>query len=533
MLNFIRFSPWILAIIFPVAVSADQTTASNHADQPLSFKITFDPALQPDPYTGRVYIMLSQRRGQQPRYRINSFQQWMKPAPVFARNVKTHDPTEPIIIDAKADHYPYALAELPHERFFAQAVARRNLDSPRPGMGVGDLYSDTVELDLTEKSPGQVSLALIHEVKAQPPKETDRTKIVDIVGGLSSCFYQREVKILMGVRLPAGWKPDSKRKYPVLYVITGFGGNASSISTVPMMLGNTDLLDQMLVVVPDATCYRGHNVFADSQNNGPVGQELTDELIPYIEEHFGGAMSPQHRYVTGMSSGGWSSLWLQITYPDFFNGCWSDVPDPVDFRDFQQINLYAPNANVYTDKSGARRPLMRNRDKVMIYYEDFVKAEQVLGPGGQIQSFEAVFSPKGPDGEPLPLFDRQTGAVDPAVAHAWQRYDIRRILEKNWATLGPKLKGKLHIYAGQFDNFYLEGAVRLLKTSLEKLGSDAVVEVVSGRGHGTMFGPRARPMLQTIVDNFNRQFPEWAPKSTNAKPTSKTHTEAVPITHDP
>ena len=89
--------------------------------------------------------------------------------------------------------------------------------------------------------------------------------------------------------------------------------------------------------------------------------------------------------------------------------------------------------------------------------------EDVIGDGGQLRSFEAVFSPLGPDGRPRRLWDRNTGAIDPEVAHAWEAYDIRLVLERNWPTLGPKLAGKLHVFTGALDTFYLEGAVRLLK----------------------------------------------------------------------
>jgi S-formylglutathione hydrolase FrmB len=239
---------------------------------------------------------------------------------------------------------------------------------------------------------------------------------------------------------------------------------------------------ECIFVAPDPTCYYGHCVFADSANNGPWGAALMDELIPAVERQFRGA-GAAHRYVTGVSSGGWSSLWLQVTYPEEFAGVWSHCPDPVDFRDFQRIDLYAPHANMYHDENGERRPLCRRGDEVMIWYDDFVRMESAMGPGGQIGSFEAVFG-RRKNRAPEPLFDRATGNVDSAAARSWEPYDIRLVLERNWKTLGPKLKGKLHIYAGAEDNFYLEGAVERLKKSLKQLGSDAEVEIVPGMGHG-------------------------------------------------
>lgn len=495
----------------PTAPAPEQPPAQPPAPAvPPQFQIECDPKLQATPYAGRILVILARDGDREPRRRINSFAQWIRPTPVFGKSVKDWDVKRPLEVGADADHYPFALNELPREKFVVQAVARRNLDFPEPGVSPGDLYSDPIDLDLTTYTGGPISLRLVHAVDAPQPPQHPRLKTVEMVSPLLSKFFGREVKTRAWVRLPEGFSETDGRTYPVLYSISGFGGGPPRFESMGGAFARSPLLEQVLLVVPDSRCYRGHHVFADSENNGPRGRAFVEELIPLIEKTCHGAQSPKHRYVTGMSSGGWSSLWLQVTYPDVFNGCWSDVPDPVDFRDFQRIDLTQPGANLYKDASGARRPLMRQGEQVMVYYEDFARAEAVLGPGGQLHSFEAVFSPRGRDGEPAPLFDRKTGAVDAAVAKSWERYDIRLVLERNWATLGPKLSGKLHIRAGEFDNFYLEGAARLLKETLTKMGSDADVEIVAGAGHGTLFGPPAVAMLETIVGNFRKEFPEPA-----------------------
>ncbi len=148
-----------------------------------------------------------------------------------------------------------------------------------------------------------------------------------------------------------------------------------------------------------------------------------------------------------------------MTYPDTFGGVWSTSPDPVDFRDFQRIDLYAPGENLFRDRDGNRRPIARRGDRPVLFFDDFSRMEDVIGDGGQLRSFEAVFSPLGADGRPRRLWDRADGAIDPEVARAWEAYDIRLVLERNWPTLGPKLAGKLHVVTGDLDTFYLEGAV--------------------------------------------------------------------------
>ena len=268
-----------------------------------------------------------------------------------------------------------------------------------------------------------------------------------------------------------------------------FGGTYHGINGWERRAKEDGPLAQCIIVVPDANAPYGHTVFCDSATNGPWGQALVHELIPALEAKFGGA-GPTQRYVTGVSSGGWSSLWLQVAYPDQFNGCWSQVPDPIDFHDFQQINLYEPIAgdqprNMYVDEAGQPRPLGRRNGEVFLTYQGFAEREYVLNPGGQLRSFDATFSPRLSDGTPARIFDMETGAVDHEVAKHWQQYDISHILLTRWAELSDSLAGKIHIYAGEVDTFYLEGAVERFRALAEKQGllEHMVVEVIPGMAH--------------------------------------------------
>jgi hypothetical protein len=218
-----------------------------------------------------------------------------------------------------------------------------------------------------------------------------------------------------------------------------------------------------------------------------------------LNRRFRSIDAPTARFLTGHSSGGWSSLWLQVTYPEMFGGTWSTAPDVVDFRDYQQVNLYQSGSNIYVNENGQERPIARGNGRVLLWYRGFSKMEWVLGHGGQLHSFEAVFSPRGRDGKPLLLFDRETGAVDLKVARSWEKYDIRLILERNIKTLGPKLRGKVHVFMGDVDTYYLDGATKLLKKSLESLDSDAVVEFHPGKNHGTL-------MTRQLVGRIHREM---------------------------
>jgi S-formylglutathione hydrolase FrmB len=246
---------------------------------------------------------------------------------------------------------------------------------------------------------------------------------------------------------------------------------------------------QMIYVYLDASFSLGHHVFADSVNNGPWGHALTREFIPYLEKRFRMDALPKGRLLTGHSSGGWSTLWLQVNYPDVFGGTWSTSPDPVDFRNFTGPDLTkTPPQNFYRRPDGTPYNLVRFQGREIMTLEEYARMERVLGYyGGQMASFEAVFSQRGPDGQPRPLFDRETGRIDPCVQKAWQRYDISAILRHQWLQLGPKLHGKLHIIVGTADTFHLEGAVYLLRDTLRALGSDASVEFIEGRDHFDLY----------------------------------------------
>jgi S-formylglutathione hydrolase FrmB len=499
------------------------------ADEPApagSFRVVIDPALRAEAYSGRVYIALSKQSNPEPR---RGMWNWFRPMQVLATDVRNIGAGQPIVIGpgigdiagggnpgAGLISFPKPFGEIPGSSYFAQAIVRVNPDSPSPGAGAGDLVSDVTEVSFTPGAAGVSEIRVTRAIPEREFKETDRVKLVEFVSPSLSKFYGREVKARAGVLLPSDWRDDSTTRHPTIYWIGGFGGDHFSVRGMERAFaaqnadGGPGELAGAIIVVPDPTCFRGHSVFADSANNGPRGESLVNEIIPEVEKRFHGSKDSDLRFVTGMSSGGWASLWLQITYPDTFNGVWSHCPDPVDFRDFQQIDLYAPGANMYRDEKGNRRPLARQGGRVSIYYDDFVKQESVMGPGGQIHSFEAVFSPKGANGEPMPLFDRATGAVDSKVAKAWEAYDINLIVERTWDTIGPKLKGKIHIYAGEQDTFYLEGATMKLAETLKKVGSDAQVTIVPGMAHA-VHRPGIAAMMEAVKEKRALQAPPEGP----------------------
>ena len=494
--------------LFALAATASSAFAQQQA-APLTFTLTFDPSIT-DSFTGRVYVMLSTGR-QEPRFGPA----WFNTQPFYAMEVRDWKAGQPVVIDDRADGFPGRPSALTEGEYSIQAVMRRNLDSPSIGTGEGTAYSAVARRAINGATSGNLGLHLDQVVKGQAFRETEQIKLVELRSTMLSDFHHRDVVMRAAVVLPKDYEEHPERRYPAMYWIGGFGSDHRAARFMMRAWEATGYGDQIVRVVLDPLCYGGHHVFADSPNNGPRGSALVQEFIPHIEQAFRLLPSPHARFLSGHSSGGWSSLWLQISYPDFFGGTWSIAPDPVDFRDFQRIDLTRPGVNMYLDEQGDRRPLARQGDEVMAQYDEFAKMEAVYGEGGQLRSFEWVFSPPKEDGTglPQPLYDRESGMVNAEVADAWKRYDIRLTLEENWTELAPKLEDgrKLRVFMGDVDTFYLEGATKLLKQSQEHLGSKAVIDIEPGRDHGSIASPELRKRIdREMVAEFSAHHPEYA-----------------------
>lgn len=356
------------------------------------------------------------------------------------------------------------------------------------------------------------------------PADTERVRYLGVPSALLSDFLGRETVIEAGVVQPADFRRGER--IPVVYHVHGFGGSYRSAwgRRQDVQEGmDSGRYPRMLHVYLDARCPLGHHVFADSVNTGPWATALVEEFIPALEQEYGVLGGAQGRFLTGHSSGGWSTLWLQVAHPDIFNGTWPTAPDPVDFRDFTGVDIYSWD-NAYVDPAGEEIPLMRRDGEWVRTIREFVarELEQQGEYGGQFASFDAVFGPRGEDGRPKPLFDWESGAIDPEVARYWERYDIKLVLERRWESLGPKLAGKLHVYCGTADTFRLEGAVLLLQEALAELGSDAQFHLAEGRTHGDLYGPQEEMwpdgLATRIYSEMQARFEATAPSAAAQRP---------------
>ncbi|HEY9084516.1 MAG TPA: alpha/beta hydrolase-fold protein [Candidatus Tyrphobacter sp.] len=304
---------------------------------------------------------------------------------------------------------------------------------------------------------------------------------------LLSAFWGQRVSIDATVLLPDSYYKEPQRRYPVIYWFTGFDGSDYVGLQRELEWQRPMRHDgfEAIVVFPNIMFNGRAQEFADSANDGPWGAAFTSGFVPETDTHFRTVGTPQERFLAGISSGGWASLWLQVNYPALFGGVWSVAPDPVDFQNFLGADLTQDPRNLYTDSSGNPYMTERRRGHDTMTLRDFMSLVRWARP--QFDSFDEVFGPRGGDGKPEPLFDRRTGRIDPAVAAYWEaHYDIASILRDRWSAIGPQLHEKLHIIVGTEDTFHLNESVALLAAELKALGSDAEVDFAPGADHFTV-----------------------------------------------
>lgn len=454
----------VLSLATSVAVSA-QTTS-------LRFEITLQSGLVRQAQKGRLFIFLNSKPAPEPRFTGDDVS--LDAPPVLARDIESFAPGgAPAVIDNGSIAYPIKdLAALPAGDYYVQALFDVNNDV-RSLNAPGNLYSTPQKISVDVKRDGVIKIELTNVVPPeQMPADTEYVKYLKIQSPMLSKFYGRPIFQRVAIVLPRDYATETGRRYPLLVNIGGFGGK---FTRAGRMMADTSPLrkawladdtPRMIGVYLDGDGPYGDSYQVNSANSGPYGDSLTQEVIPQVEKQFRAIGTPDARFLTGGSTGGWVSLALQIFYPDYFNGTWSGYPDPLDFRAYQLVDIYK-DENAYVNHNGFERPSARdaNGDTEFTMRLECQK-ENVLGAGdsytmsgGQWGSWNAVFSTRGSDGRPVPLWDAKTGKIDHNVAEQWKKYDLRSVVEQNWQTLAPKLKGKLHIWVGEEDDYFLNNGV--------------------------------------------------------------------------
>ncbi len=497
--SLLQFLPLFLCVL---SLGCLAQAASSHWPQHLFFRVTLGQQ-QTAPVSGRLLILVKPGTKLED-VEVNEFRP--SSVSIAAKDVSGWKPGESIDVDTDNIAFPAGFSQLPSGDYVMQAVLDTAHTFAYYGRVPGDIESAPTPLtNWTAGQGDEPQLMLVKTVQPSTrhwlsPKLTasekqgaiDATKLFDFPSPALTQFWGRTMDVRAWVVLPPGYKDHPKQRYPTVYFTHGFGGTLENIHSAAGMLYQRmaeGKMPPMIWVLLEQASPRGTHEFADSVNNGPWGEALTQEAIPALERQYRMDAKPSGRFLNGHSSGGWPTLWLQVTYPKIFGGTWSTSPDPSDFHDFTGIDLYAAHANVYRKPDGTPYPIIRDKGKVMATFEEMTQLEDVLGHyGGQIRSFDWVFSPRGQGGRPEPMFNHFTGDVDPAVVAYWQQhFDIAYRVAQQWPMIGRDLRCKVHLYVGTADTFYLDGAAHKLDVVFEELHADEHFTFIPGRTHFDLY----------------------------------------------
>jgi len=495
-----------------------------HADSDFpTFVVTFTKELSDQAQDGRLLLMLATNNASGPRFQINGS---LETQLVFGVDVENVKPGTRMVIDNAAFGFPKrTLRDIPAGTYYVQAFLNRyetfHLSTghdvklpPDKGEGQqwatkpGNFYSIPIKISFDPTKELAAEIVMDQKIAdLEGPTETKYVKHVRIQSKLLSDFWGRPMYLGAHVLVPEGFDAHPESKYPIMIYHGHFAADFGGFSETPPD-SNMDTTDYsarfgiygynkierqeaynfykqwigknfprfLIVEIQHANPYYDDSYAVNSANIGPYGDAIMKELLPEIEKQYRGIGEGWSRFTYGGSTGGWEALAVQMFYPDDFNGCFAACPDPIDFRAYSLVDIYK-DKNAYWYESPFRkipRPATRNwLGQLQTTMEESNHLELALGTksrsGGQWDIWEAVYSPQGPDGYPKRIFDKLTGEIDSTVAEYWkQHYDLRYILERDWATLGPKLAGKIHIYCGDMDNYYLNNAVYLMEDFLKK-----------------------------------------------------------------
>ena len=492
----------------------------NSDDNKIKFEIEYSEKFQEDGFDGRLLLMISNNNRAEPRFQINDSHNTQM---IFGVDVESWDANKKIVIDSEAIGYPIkSIKEIQEGEYYVQAFLHKyetfNLstgytvklpmdqgEGQKWNISPKNLYSTPKKIKI--KNSSTISISLDNEIPPiEPERDTEFIKHVKIRSEMLSKFWGRDMYLQANVLVPHGFDEKSNTRYPLMIFHGHFPNTFRGFRTVPPTAPEKDTIYNsrfgitgykyiqekeaydlyknwisndfprfLAIEIQHQNPYYDDSYAVNSANIGPYGDAITYELIPHVEKLFNGVGEPWGRFLYGGSTGGWESLAAQVFYPKEYNGCFAACPDPIDFRAFTVVNIYEDD-NAYYHEGSFRKTLRAGmRDGKGIIKNHLIqinKRESVLGSkgrsGDQWDIWQAVYSPSGEDGYPKPIWDRETGKIDKDVANYWkENYDLSYIMKRDWDKIGKDLEGKIHIYCGDMDNYYLNNAVVLTEEFLE------------------------------------------------------------------
>ena len=373
--------------------------------------------------------------------------------------------------------------------------------SGRPATSIGD----PVKMRIDPASSTPIRLVADKVIPPiTPPADTDMVKRIKIQSQVLTKWWGQPIFLGATILLPKDYDKHPDVKLPGQLhpgaLLARRARAASGAAATSTSCGWRKTTPRFIyVTLQHPSPYYDDSYAVNSENNGPYGDAIMQELLPAIETQFRVIRQPWARMLSGGSTGGWIAAAHQVFYPDFYGGAFASCPDSVDFNYHQIVNIYK-DPNAYYIEHGwmkVDRPTQRRPDgNIVSMMKDENHYELIVGDksrsGGQWDIWEATFSPVGKDGYPMRLWDKETGVIDKAVAEKWKKYDLLEVVKTNWATLGPKIGHKLNMYVGDMDSYYLNDAVENFNAFWQKAGNPARWARSSSSAARPTAGARAR-----------------------------------------
>jgi hypothetical protein len=497
------------------------------------FEISFTEQARGEAITGMVYVALSRDNKTTPIQQADT-----TGAPLFSKYVEQLKPRAVAVIGVQERGYPVpSLKDIPAGEYWVQPFVNvytrfARADAHTVWMHMdqwegqnwkrspGNLFGDPVRVRLDPQSTAPIRLVADRVIPPiVVPPDTDSVKRIKIQSQILTRWWGHPIFLGATVLLPKDYDKHAQVSYPVNYIQGHFSLNA------PGGFGRGGEFDKLwlaedtprfiYVTLQHPSPYYDDSYGVNSENNGPFGDAIMEELIPEIEKRFRVIPQPWARMLSGGSTGGWIALAHQIFYPDFYGGTFASCPDAVDFTYHQIVNIYSDRNAYFVEDDWMRveRPNHRRPDgNIVSMMQDENHFELVVGDrsrsGGQWDIWEATYSPVGPDGYPQRLWDKQTGVIDRAVADKWKKYDLLQTLKGNWPALGPKVAHKLNAYVGDMDSYYLNDAVENLRAFLAKADNPKWTgEILFERRAPHCWGPTAPQLLEKMTRQIERHAP--------------------------
>ena len=545
------------------------------------FEITYDSKLGLEGYNGRLLLMITKDSLKEPRFQINDSNDT---GIIVGKNVQQWKPNQKESFNSSLKAYPIEeLDQLKSGTYFVQALFHKydtfNLSNGHTvqlpmDQGEGqhwntspkNIYSKPIKIEYNKHGKSPIEILITEEIPPiEPIKDSKYIKHVKIKSELLSEFWGRPMYLQANVLVPHGFNKEIKTQYPLMVFHGHFPKTIGGFRTTPPTAPEKDTIFStrfgitgykyiqekeaydfyknwlsddfprfLVIEIQHQNPYYDDSYAVNSANLGPYGDAITYELIPQIEKMFNGVGEGWGRFLYGGSTGGWEALAVQVFYPKQYNGCFAACPDPIDFRAYTVVDLYKDKNAYY--KSGTFRKILRpgmrdGKGHIKTQLIDMNRRELILGDkgrsGDQWDIWQAVYSPVGKDGYPKPIWDKLTGEIDHDVANYWkENYDLRHIMQRDWDKIGKDLEGKINIYCGDMDNYYLNNAVVLTEEFLESTKTPyygGEVDYGNNAEHcwnGDQENPNyiSRLRYNTMyLDKIKARLKKTAPKNNNLK----------------